>query len=109
MAFVDTVFDFFDSGAGPIDGPYGAIGNNFPIPVSTDVVLFGNESDSLSLPTGSFVTVGFANQTIIDSPGNDIFIDEVGRNSNTEFADIFVSSDFENFTFLGRAGEGSNA
>ena len=105
MAFVDTVFEFFDSGAGPIAGPYGAIGNNFPIPVSTDVVL--NESNTLALPTGSFVTVGFTNKTIFDGPGNDIIVNEEGNGG--EFAEIFVSSDLENFTLLGTAGDNSSS
>ncbi|NEP85281.1 MAG: hypothetical protein F6K39_48670 [Okeania sp. SIO3B3] len=111
MAFVDRVFEFFDSGAGPIDGPYGGtFPGDFPVPVSTDVVL-GRDSDSiaefLSLPTDSFVTVGFANKTIFDGPGNDIFVNEVGDNS--EFADIFVSSDLKNFSFLGTAASASSS
>ncbi|MEB3341274.1 hypothetical protein, partial [Okeania sp.] len=103
---VNRVFQFSDSGAGPIAGPYGGILSgdfgDFPIPVSTDVVL-GKDSDALtqflSLPTDSFVTVGFDNQTIIDSPGDDIII----RNTTTTQAqaDVFVTSDFNNYEFLG--------
>ena len=109
--FADVVLDYYDSGAGPLTGPYGGTWNgssgSFPVSVSTDVVL-GNDpgypgayADFLSLPTGSFVTVGFVDETIIDGPGNDIFISEVG--SSGEAADVFVSSDLINFTFLGTA------
>ncbi|NJK38180.1 MAG: PEP-CTERM sorting domain-containing protein [Oscillatoriales cyanobacterium RM2_1_1] len=109
VGFADTVLEFFDSGAGPIAGPYGGEfpgGIGFPVLVSTDVVL-GNDPnpivDFLSLPTDSFVTVGFTDETVIDGIGNDIFIQEVGDNG--ERADIFVSSDLTSFTFLGTASD----
>lgn len=107
MAFVDRVFDFFDSGVGSIEGPYGGTAASAPIPIVTDVVLFGNEEAFVSLPTDSFITVGFAQQTIFDGPGNDIIINEAG--SRSEFANVFVSSDLENFSFLGTAGPTSSA
>ncbi len=109
--FADVVLDYYDSGAGPLPGPYGGTWNgsvgSFPIPVSADVVLGddpgypGAFADFLSLPTGSFVTVGFTDETVIDGVGNDIFISEVGPNG--ERADVFVSSDLTTFTFLGTA------
>ncbi len=109
--YADVVLDFYDSGAGPMPGPYGGTWNgytgNFPIPVSLDVVLGndpgypGNFADFLSLPTGSYIVVGFVDETIIDGPGNDIFISEVGAAG--EKADVFVSADLINFTFLGTA------
>ncbi|MDY7006589.1 MAG: calcium-binding protein [Cyanobacteriota bacterium] len=106
MAFVDRVFEFFDSGTGSIAGPYGGTASNFPVPIITDVVLFGNEQAFVSLPTNSFITVGFANKTIIDGPGNDIVINEATAG---EFANVFVSSDLDNFSFLGTAGPTSSA
>lgn len=108
MAFVDKVYDFFDSGTGPIDGPYGgAVGSGRAISIVADVVLFGNEQAFVSLPTDSFITVGFAKKTIVDGPGNDIVIKESGGNG--EFANVFVSHDLENFSFLGTAGGTSSA
>ncbi|GGA39837.1 calcium-binding protein [Okeania sp. KiyG1] len=108
MAFVDRVFDFFNSGTGSIEeGPYGGTASSSPIPIVTDVVLFGNQQAFVSLPRDSFITVGFANKTIVDGPGNDIVINELG--SSSEFANVFVSSDLENFSFLGTAGAGSSA
>lgn len=105
LGFADVVLEFFDSGAGPISGPYGGtFPGSFPVSVSTDVVLGDNPNptvDFLSLPTGSFVTVGFTDETVIDGPGNDIFIREVGPAG--ERANVFVSSDLTTFTFLGIA------
>lgn len=107
--FADYVIEFFDSGAGPMTGPYGGTfpgGPGFPIAVSTDVVLGDDPGptgfpDFLSLPIGSFVTVGFRDETVIDGLGNDIFIREVGANG--ERAEVFVSSDLINFVLLGIA------
>lgn len=109
LGFADVVLDFFDSGAGPIPGPYGGTWNGttgtFPVPVSLDVVIDDDPgfppafADFLSLPTGSFVTLGFTDETVVDGPGDDIFITEVGASG--ESADVFVSADLVSFTFLG--------
>jgi hypothetical protein len=104
VGFADVVLDYFDSGAGPIAGPYGGtFPGTFPVPVSTSVVLGndGSVADFLSLPRGSYVTVGFTDEFVIDGPGNDIFIREVGAGG--EDANVFVSSDAVNFVFLGLA------
>ena len=109
IGFADVVLDYFDSGAGPIPGPYGGtfpgeVSVQFPVPVSTSVVLGddpGSVVDFLSLPTGSFVTVGFTDETVINGPGNDIFIREIGAAGDR--ANVFVSSDLSNFILLGTA------
>ena len=93
--------------AGPYGGTWNGVDGAFPVSVSTDVVLGddpgypGAYADFLSLPTGSYVTVGFTDETIIDGPGNDIFISEVGPNG--ESADVYISSDLISFVFLGTA------
>ncbi len=109
LGYADVVLDYFDSGAGPIAGPYGGIGNFTGYqPVSTDVVL-GSEpgpvglNDFLSLPTGSYITVGFTDETAIDGVGNDIFIQETGASG--ERANVYVSSDTINFVLLGVAAD----
>jgi len=103
--FADAVLDYFDSGAGPIKGPYGGLfPGNFPVPVKTDVVLGDDPGPAvsfLSLPLKSYVTVGFSNARIVDGPGNDIFIREVGGGG--ERADVYVSNDSKTFVFLGTA------
>ena len=106
IGFADTVLDYFDSGAGPISGPYGGEfpgGIGYPVAVSTDVVLGDDGAlvDFLSLPTGSYVTVGFIDEIVFDGVGDDIFIQEVGGMG--ERAEVYVSSDDLTYIFLGIA------
>ncbi len=108
LGFADVVLDYSDSGAGSIPGPYGGEfpgGTGFPVPVSTNVVLaddpMSSPADFLSLPTGSFVTVGFTDETVLDGTGNDIFIQELGAVG--ERANVFVSSNLTEFVLLGIA------
>lgn len=101
----DIELDFFDSGEGPIAGPYGGdfLGSGFPIPLTDTLnARDGNLGTFVSLPTGSFLTVGFSSGFIFDGLGDDIFVSEAG--SANELADVFVSSDGISFTFLGVAG-----
>jgi hypothetical protein len=108
IGYADTVLDYFNSGSGSFPGPYGGtFPGSFPVPVSTDVVLGApkDPEDFLSLPQGSYVTVGFTDETVIDGVGNDVFIGEVGASG--ERADVFVSNDLINFTFLGTALDSS--
>jgi hypothetical protein len=99
----DTVLDYFDSGAGPMAGPYGGtFPGTFPVPVPLSYATDGNESTFVSLPTGSFLTLGFGTGYVFDGPGLDLFVSEVGGASET--ANVFISSDFgSTFTFLGVA------
>jgi hypothetical protein len=76
--------------------------------VSLDVVLGYDPGptgyqDFLSLPTGSYVIVGFTDESIIDGPGNDISITEIGGAG--ELAQVYVSSDNINFILLGFAAD----
>ena len=78
--------------------------------MSLDVVLGDDpppEQDALSLPTGSFVTVGFTDEVGIDGPGDDIFVREAGVAG--ELADVFVSSNLTDFTFLGTGNGGTTS
>lgn len=100
--FAENVIEFFDSGAGPLPGPYGGDGPNFPIPVELGLAADRNADTHVSLPTGSFLTLGFDEGVVVDGDGNDLFISEPG--AANENADVFVSSDFgQTFTFLGQA------
>ena len=117
LGFADVVIDFRNSGAGPIDdGPYGGTYNestltgSFPIDVSLTVVLGddpGPSVDFLSLPTDSYVTVGFVDEVIVDGDGDDIFVTEVAGTG--ELADIFVRAGNGPFQLLGRAEGGTTA
>jgi hypothetical protein len=106
LGFPDVVIDYFDSGAGPIPGPYGGATRQSVgfAPVSTSVILGFNDvtfNGFVSLPTGSYITLGFTDEIITNGPGNDIFISEIG--ASDEAADIFVSSDLITFRLLGVA------
>jgi hypothetical protein len=110
VGYADEVTDYHDSGAGPVAGPYGILhgaAGPFAVSVPLSVVLgndvAGNET-ALSLPTGSFVTVRFTDELVGDGQGNDLFIQEVGPAG--ESADVFVSSNGTDFTFLGVAKGG---
>ncbi len=106
--FADVILDYFNSGAGPIDEPYG-IDNNGRILslVEPDIILGSDTLGALSLPTGSYVTVGFTDEIIIDKPGNDIFILEDGAAGDK--ADIYVSSNLEDFVLVGRGNGGQTS
>ena len=109
VGYADVVVDYFDSGAGPMAGPYGGlngIAGAFPVAVPTSVVLGSDAVGSetfLSLPRGSYITVGFTDETVVDGVGNDIFIQEIGASGET--AQIFVTNDFISFLFLGIAND----
>lgn len=105
----DEVVEFFDSGAGPIAGPYGGVsGVSAEVPVSTDNAVDGNDQTYLSLPTGSFVTVKFNDGVIVDGAGNDLFIDEVGNGQ--EDANVEVSQNGTDFFNVGVAfGNGTTS
>lgn len=117
--FADVVLDYSDSNAGPLPGPYGFFdpnGDGFvdpgdppvPSPTTTNAAL-KDETDpavsALSLPTGSYVTLGFTQGFAINGVGDDIFIRESGAAGDR--ADIFVSSKANptaaDFVFLGTA------
>jgi len=101
--FADTVLNFFDSGSGPLVGPYGGtFPGAFPVSVPLTHATDGNPTTFVSLPTNSFITLGFSTGSVFDGPGLDIFISEVGGSDET--ANVFVSSDFgTTFTLLGVA------
>jgi hypothetical protein len=114
VGFADIALSFFDSGAGPFTGPYGRIDTNGngqqdpgepeDGPISLDVILggeIGSSASYVSLPTNSSVTVGFVNETVVDRPGDDIAVAEFGAAG--EEADVFVSSNLADFTFVGTA------
>lgn len=122
QGYADVVLDYFNSGAGvyydgtPIPAPYGgtlptagtACPVQFPIPVSLDVVLGGDPGptgciDVLSLPTGSYITVGFLDEIVMDRPGPDIFINVPA--GPEEKAEVWVSSNYTDFILLGIAVE----
>lgn len=109
LGFADVILEYFDSGAGPLPGPYGVDNSGaFPVPIdSPDIILGSDTLGALSLPTGSFVTVGFTDETVIDGPGNDIFIPEIGAEG--EQAEVFVSSNAVDFFPIGIGNGGTTS
>ena len=102
----DTVIEYFNSGANPaFPAPQsygGTFPGAFPVLVPLTHATDGISSTFVSLPTGSFITLGFSTGFVFDGPGLDVFISEVGGNDET--ANVFVSSDFGlTFTLLGIA------
>jgi hypothetical protein len=116
LAYPDVVLKYYDGGQGPISGPYGGYypEGYFPIAISPNAAL-GPETgdprfaDFLSLSTGSYVIVGFTDESIINGPGYDFGLTEYGSTpSILERASVYVSSDCINFTYIGIASSGSS-
>jgi len=109
LGYADVVLAYSNSGTGDMPVAYGGTWDGttgtYPVEVDLDVVVGddpgypGAMADFLSLPTGSFVILGFTDETVINGIGDDIFITEVGANS--ERAEVLVSSDGTSFTSLG--------
>ena len=113
FGFADVVVEYFDGGNGTIVCPE-AQGGVFPPPATSPTCVpfsaaLGDDpgpvSDYVSIPMGSFLTLGFVNDQIIDGPGDDLFIAEVG--DAEENAEIYVSSllstDPADYTLIGIA------
>lgn len=113
IGYADLFIEYFDSGNGTLSCPEGQ-GGVFPPPATTptcvsfDVVLGddpGPTSDYLSIPMDSFITVGFVDEVVVDGPGDDLFISEVGDAG--ELAEIWISAGFstdpDDFVLLGTA------
>jgi RHS repeat-associated protein len=106
--YADVILDYYNSGTGTFTQPYGVDNNgNFPVLVNLNVILGNDTLGALSLPTGSFVTVGFTDEFIVDKPGNDIFIPEVGAAG--ERAEVYVSSNLKDFVLLGVGNGGTTS
>lgn len=128
--YADVILEYFAAGnaPSPLVEPYGSTGGTPPAspfndngrytvePVDPSVVLgapppspiigSNSEVDWLSISQGSYVTVGFTDETVIDAPGDDIFIRSFDpEDSADENADVFVSSNGIDFEFLGTVNE----
>ena len=108
LQYADIVLDSYYSGANPQFSSFygGDSDSSEPKLVPVKYAADGNLSTAVSLPTGSYITVGFSKTSIIDAPNqDDIFVMESGNGG--ENAAIYVSSDFKNFTYLGSAFDNS--
>ncbi|MEQ8533601.1 MAG: PKD domain-containing protein, partial [Imperialibacter sp.] len=105
IEFSDGVIDSYYSNTNPdFTGLYGgecdAFFTNRRLLAPTNVN--GNTDTFVSLPLGSYVTVEFTDNVIINAPGqDDIFIRECeGVN---EYANVYVSANGVDFSFIGTA------
>lgn len=98
--FADVIIDAFYSGANPIFNDFYGVFGSCEMFLLDPSVCLGNNDTLVSLPTGSYITVGFTDNIIINAPDQaDLFIEELG--AAAEFAEVHVSSDFGvNFTPL---------
>jgi len=128
--YADTILEYFagENAPAPLIEPYGSTGGTPPAspfngdgtytvesvepevvlgaPPPSPIIGSNPEVDWLALPQGSYVTVGFTDEIIVDGEGDDIFIRSFDpEDSANENADVFVSSDGINFEFLGTVNE----
>lgn len=101
-AYADVILEAYYSHANPrYKYFYGGDGNNYPLIMKPQDVL-GNNTKFVSLPKGSYIIVGFTDNTIIDAPHqDDLFIEEVGRAGDQ--AAVWISADGKKYEYLGRA------
>jgi RHS repeat-associated protein len=92
--FADVILDYYNDGRYP--------------PAPDPTVILGSDTDGLvSLPTSSYLIVGFTDEIIVDKPGNDIFILEDGAAGDR--AEVYVSSNLTDFVFLGIGNGGDTS
>lgn len=107
LSFADTVLQAHYSGANPafskLYGGHVDLSKGL-YPINPNVVT-KNDGQFVSLPTGSYLVIGFGNNSMIDAPGQpDLFIEEEGKAG--ERAEVYVSADGKNFVLLGIADGG---
>jgi choice-of-anchor C domain-containing protein len=118
--YADRVIEYVAKGSSGLQEPYGKNPNGtFAQPVVASLILGAPPPSPhvhwvpttrfLSIPTGSYVSLAFDDETVIDGPGNDIFIRSLDPiDSAGENADIYISTDLIDFHFLGRTQQGGN-
>ena len=92
IIYADVIIDYYHSGPEVF-----APGNGYGGPPDASEVPLTNAIDQnlgtyISLPTGSYISLGFSTGYIFDGAGDDLFIDEIGNGG--EDAQLWVSSNF---------------
>jgi len=99
VIYADEILDYYHSGSETFAEGYGYGG-----PPDASEVLLTNATDQststyVSLPTDSYISLGFSTGYIFDGAGDDLFVDEIG--SGGEDAELYVSTDYgASFTLL---------
>lgn len=104
--FADVVLGYVPTGSNSgTDNPEAVLG----APPAGELSPTNPHVDWLSLPEGSAVTVGFADERIVDTPGDDLLIRSfTGTDAAGERAAVYVSADGLNFELLGTVVEGGD-
>ena len=98
--YVDYVTYFSDGGNKNYHGIYGGIvDSEQDINPSLDFILGDNSSTYLSFYDNYSIILSITNEVIVDMPGNDIYIQDLGN--ATVDAHVSVSNDGLEYTFLG--------
>lgn len=106
--YVDEVVDFWGGVSGFLGG---WDKGNYNIPVSPDVALGASDGWFVSITPGDWIIFEFTDNTMIDGPGSDLAIREIGNNAGQEKIEVWVSAvnDGVQFTSLGIiASQGPN-
>ena len=103
LHYADTILDSYYSGVNlDFDTFYGGDADGGPKLVPLSYAVDADETTAVSLPTDSYLTLGFSKVAIVDAANqDDLHIVEAG--SGGEDAKVYVSSDFVNFIYLGLA------
>lgn len=99
--YPDTIYSAFNTVTKTSDQFYGGTRskNGYLVPLN---ILFHTTDTFVSLPAGSYVVLGLKDHYIFDAPDHaDIYIEEA--EAAGEFAEVYVSHDHIDFTFLGKA------
>jgi hypothetical protein len=110
--FADRLIEFVAGDQSRYPEPFGHAQGPFrPAPVDPAIVLgdpgpgpfnsSNRQLEFLTLPKGSYVTVGFSEHLLFDAPGPDLFVRGLDLDESAgEIADVFVSADLETFVFV---------
>lgn len=107
--FVDVILDAWYSGANPsFNDFYGNDSGGCPHDIIPLTAILGDSDSLVALPTGSYIVAGFTDNIVYNAENQaDLFIEEIGAAS--EFAELHVSSDNVNFTYLGIVNGGTTS
>lgn len=120
--YADRVVEFFDSGTGPIPGPYGREAEPLPgdrlvlggtpqpvdpalvigpLPHAPIVAPVGTWAhvDWLNMPSNTTVTVEFTGEEIFDGPGPDLLIFTSVQQGSLERSEVYLGSTESNLMF----------
>ena len=100
--YADIVLEYHNSNLGPHITPYGGNVNNNNNNKKLDNfknILGKDWRTFISLPKNSYIILGFTDESVINTDGDDIYIREVGHGG--ESGAVYVSNNLVDYIFLG--------